>query len=968
MLDKKTDYRFVTEYAMRNIRVEGKPYCIRHENGECEMPMLAEDVAFMREAILERLYSADGWESGPIVEAFRKTYANTNKDSYFRAYDTYGSRILRVHDTVTDEHGLTKDLMTKCRHGVAFYKRDDLEEIEVPYIIFETSCSQDTEEVNGVLDEIAQVEEEYKEDIAAIDADFTAFKRTKKVIRDDAMSAENARWGQGGAVLKAPYKEACDTAKATASTKRSSSRTAEDTRYAQECVRIKDDEEMEDWEKLEALANEDDKHVKILYKIDAEYLQECDVAQREYDKKVIELEEEHDSKMEAPQEAYDEAVEAEQKIVDNAKERRRTDLDGNIDELLKKIPSVYEKVTQYILASCYNSTWRSYLNARSETKITESCADKWYERDPLYKRASTPTDRVYADLERLDTMAAFNIGYSGYAPGPYGEEDAGKFNTFRMSTAELHYEPVESGGTAAPYDTFTDERPAAGYDVDRQGWSFTKVPYLYFHYGKRHELDQIEKISVDVVYRRKGSMMPDAEGKEATITALVTASAISLSMTDARNHFRYDDFNKRFVITGEDELDEETRIKAEKAIEDENARLSDRLSEVEEEYKTQYGVRLYMKRVDMTLKDVPSQSYLEEIDDITDLMNDKTAEYEQEYREAYAGIQATYTSSLNDAEDAYVVAVENARKRHQDRIDTANKSYVVALANAGKSLNDRLLSFPKENGRAPTAAEESEMWAPYYDVVASASNTLSEARTTSADQYNADVSNAYETRRTSNGAASNARTLALSALNEQYYGDSGFIPSVQNSAKDEIAEVIKARDEAYKAINERCDDAIAQAKATASSAMDGVCSNARGICQKAGSEGWSEYESSSSGIRYSYFVALDSATKEVKDAVSSANRQVADALLNQENAVIAATEAAKMNRSYERSDCPPVMLDNRGRFYCQLPELDDELFEHTKDDGESCQIIGIANVTVYFNPRTKTGVDFSAYYQELESE
>lgn len=459
-IESKTDFQFVTQEALKNVRVDGRPYPVRSQ----VLVPLGQDAAYFKEALLERQYLA---KEGQVSQPYETEWK-----------PSFGERILRVGRRCDDD----RDAVGLLIRNHAWMDADRLAGIADLMPAFSYG-GEDKAGGSEAAEAIDAIKAEADTRIAELQAAYSSAVAESTETYNAQMLEEETRWDKGSAVTQRRDALAQDEAnELTTWQAQAESETAAYEARILELEQQRADGDISGNEYEAAVLAENRRHLFAAQRIDNEHYGTVARLRAECEKDVIALEREHEDLI-----AVIETLHAER-----LKVARETCESGEAAALQEKATAIRE----YIIGN--SLTWWDNVLYDSETEggaigarnalvaravKTESFAQGWYDRRYLYELASTPLRRLFADLE---TMTALRIPLVFFYHAAYKSPGGSVYN---RESVEPGYGYDESGVKKDEVIYYPDESPESCK--------------FYFLFGRRSEVGRVEKISADLHIRTK---------------------------------------------------------------------------------------------------------------------------------------------------------------------------------------------------------------------------------------------------------------------------------------------------------------------------------------------------------------------------------------------------------------------------------------------------------------------------------
>ena len=470
MIRDKSEFLFVTQNALANITIDGKPYPVREQ----KLILRGEDIADLEEGVRERLFFYD--HTGLVGEG------NTPSLRYSLVYlSQYDERILEVHDEVIDYYNRIKSALNGRRWMNA--TKEDAITTNNPLVRCEGRYDYNDyhaklQYINGTMipaydQSVTQRTSQHMQTLSGLETNYNS-----------AVATENARFADDPAISAA--EAAYNQALTAAETKKKDDTDAEDKAHNANLAAIEKrykDGAIDGAERDRQIAAEDDRHTLEVNVINNTYADTVENATTTKDVAVTRATDTHYATLNTLKTNYDKAVADEGKDYAADLNRLRDGLDSSIYEYANSNPSF----AKFLFDNSYCPAMREREDAFQAARITQSCADAFYRRDPLFKYASTPLNRLFADLEHM------NARMDGTTPTFYRAA-----HTYQYSNLPTSYRDNEEAFTdlITIRTIFMDDGDASGV------YSNTD---FYFLFGARYEIGQIEAVYADVVIERNDS-------------------------------------------------------------------------------------------------------------------------------------------------------------------------------------------------------------------------------------------------------------------------------------------------------------------------------------------------------------------------------------------------------------------------------------------------------------------------------
>lgn len=490
MVEKKSDFVFVSENALKNISVTGAQYPVRGG----KLALLGEDAAVLEEAIRERSLYLDGTVFNnefllPIGHPIPSGSAHAGSDAV-QSRAQYDQRIREIRGDVDEEYTRIKRLLASG-NWIDKNKAAEIEATENPII----KCTGD---VLSGSDYVAAVES-FNRIVEKFDSDFselrTAHNQALSDLQSDyeaAVAAENTRFEESSGIQEAI--DACADAVQRAEDKHADATNAEETvneGNVAEINRRLDDGEITKDKADDLLAREAERHGLEVEKTDNRRVKDIASAELDRDRAIIRATEAHFDTLKDLEDAYDEDVAVENEEYERSHAELLDKRDDEITALSSSIPDLMDYILNGTTGEAFSKAWRKRDEAFKNAVIRKSCADAFYSRNPLFKPSSTAINRIYADLERMDDV--FDKGVSLWREK--------RIYTYGDLKPVPQY---PSSYLADNYLLIVDEDYVGTYD----NYDF------FFFYGHRHEIDRIHKIYADAILYRHDHLKAGAQTGE----------------------------------------------------------------------------------------------------------------------------------------------------------------------------------------------------------------------------------------------------------------------------------------------------------------------------------------------------------------------------------------------------------------------------------------------------------------------
>lgn len=472
-IESKTDFRFVTQEALKCVRVDGRPYPVRSQ----VLVPLGQDAAYFKEALLERQYLA------------REGYTSQRYETEWKP--SFGERILRVGRRCDDD----RDAVGLLIRNHAWMDADRLAGIADLMPAF-TYGGEEKAGGSEAAEAIDAIKAEADAKTAALQAAYSSAVAESTEIYNTQMREEETRWDKGSAVTQ--RRDECTQAveaERTAWLAHVASENETHEAQIRELEQQRADGDIGGKEYDAAVLAENRRHLFEVQRLDNSFHDTVRRLDAECEKDVIALEREHEDLI-----AVIETLHAER-----LKVARETCESGEAAALQEKAAAIREYIIGNSLTGWDNVLYDSeaeggVIGARNALVAravkTESFAQGWYDRRYLYELASTPLRRLFADLE---TMTALRIPLAFFYHAAYKSPGGSVYN---RESVEPGYGYDESGFKKDEVIYYPDESP----DSCR----------FYFLFGRRTEIGEVERISADLhirtkVWRENGSITDPVE-------------------------------------------------------------------------------------------------------------------------------------------------------------------------------------------------------------------------------------------------------------------------------------------------------------------------------------------------------------------------------------------------------------------------------------------------------------------------
>ena len=482
-IGSKEDFVFLTANALKNIAVSGRPLPIRHTEGKGELAMLGEDEAYLREMIQERRCFGSA-----------RSFSDDMPSSLEECSFSDDRRILRVSDDVDEEHQIAEDILKNGSDAGRWIDTEAMSEsagtLVVGYSGRDQTASESSESERRINDAIRAYDSGQND---AFVARKNAENEAEMEYSNSVSAAEKARRDP---VVIAALEETRRGAISEEAARHEAAVNAEDELHAANVNRIAESggDDIND-----LILREDERHA--LCEIDEKNLNLANVrkANAAYEIAILKMDDD-----------YEEAVYEAERTRDLAMKTARKDYDIAVDGLRKTRNNVVEtevvgKGNSAFLDIMFARGYFENLNERS-IKVdaaleTESFARAWYSRMILYRRASTPAVRTFADFDRMRCLSLsygrINIQETSWERIPFffsGPSRWSGYGRVELIDAEFH-----NPRTWTSWSTIE----ATGWEISTDGF--------HFLYGTRREVGRIEKIVADIVEHRFESDTGDAD-------------------------------------------------------------------------------------------------------------------------------------------------------------------------------------------------------------------------------------------------------------------------------------------------------------------------------------------------------------------------------------------------------------------------------------------------------------------------
>lgn len=921
MIQDKSEFVFVSENALKNIAFKGAAYPVRKQ----KLVLLGEDAAILEEAIRERIFYSQ--RTGLNSEC---TGAGA-QDGEITTHVRYDTRIREIRETETAFYSRIKAMFGD------WIDRSKAEEIDAPSNpIIKCAGEENRDDYIEKQAQCQSIESNYERAVAdQVDAHEQILDELEDGY-NSAVQTENNRFASSTAISDAEtaYANAVEEAQTSHdSAIKSENETAESN------VKSINDRfqagEIDYAEKNELLSREAERHMQELQKADNALVKAKDEAAVALNKATIAATEAHYDTLEELKTEYEDAVEEENKKHEETLGGLLDERDDAIYAIASSNPYFFDEV----LSNQWSKAWRKRDEAFRQAVIRISCADKFFSRDPLYRPASSAIDRIYADLERLDTVCSPSLTL--FREARYYTVDGNRSGGYRYSEALS-----SAGGQILSIDK-----------NGREGvWSSND---FYFLYGMRHEIDSIESIVADVIIKRTDTWSAEDERREIVEDAEGAAAG---AMANVQS--KYWRWESRWIMLVDTEGMSAAELQAaQESVETANSILSQAYDEAAEIYDKRSNA-YSIARTEFVLKETPNADIYGQLDDLSDAFEDERAALLEAKRSKYDDARKGCNEDIETAQAAYDDAEGRAASVRDGAIADAHLSYVTTLFDLSLDINTRMANAETDADKRAVLAEfysrQSEVADAEDDAVRTAQDNYDDAVRTAQDDYDDAV-------RTAKSVRSEKERAADSEFDTEY-----------ESLMQRFGRAAKAIRDEHDKKPENVQTQYAQARQAAAAARFGVANEARQSAENAmeaefGDPAdpnsyygwWMDY--SNSGIWTVRVGEYENDDADIREKAARLNGAIVPRQQQAWHEYYEAVEEADRSEWEDISEIYDITPLARGKFVATIAPADSCGLPGA-GVAQDVTVVGFKNVEVRYKPWTATGADFSEYYEELEEE
>lgn len=921
MVSDKTDFQFVSQNALANISISGTPYPVREQ----KLVLMGEDIADLEEGIRERNFFVD--HIGLHIES---SYKLANSLVYL---EQYNERIREVCKDVRPYHDRISAMLATGTW------MDKGKESGIPSSNPKVRCKGPSDS-SDYRTKKAHIEDDiipqFNSDVSDLNTEHADALAQLSNAYSTAVTAEEARFSSDPDISAAEAKYDRDTESAE-STHSAEIEQEEELWISNkaEIERQYEDEEIDGDEYRLLLDTEDDRHTQKTRLIDnnlADALEEAITGRNEA---VTRATEHHHEILDALKARYDEDVKEENDGYDAEMKSLRDTLNSTIYDYVKGNPIFAE----YVYEKGYCPALQDMSDAFEAAKITKSCADMFYSRNPLFYFASTPLDRLFADLERMDSKIL--------SPTP---------TVYRSAY-------IYTYGSGSPSYVDSSEASENGNSIvvedDDYSGTFSNTDF-YILFGARYELELIEAIYADVIIKRTDTHRREDERDEirdgARQTVADTMNATGASW-DIEYYMQNGVYHERVTVNTSGfspERAEEIQATADSCTDI----LEDALRRAALIYDEQ-NITYSIVRTRFAFAEVVNADELAQVDSISDSFAEAKAALANTRDEAYAAAEEDYQDAVAEAKRIYAETMRQAAAARDEAIAAAKLACVETLYALAPGVNTRIMA-------TDSAAEKARILSQFSSQVTYQKRIRDQAISDANSTYDSTDRTASRDMTRAERAARSSRTSAQNTANSQYN------TSVSNLRTNYNTNYLKPINDAYKArktaINSAYNAAVNTASNTASATIDAVVQEAEntmtslfGPADPHSWDGWWLDHATVNG--YTIYTGT-LAPSNMREKANEINTNIWHVQYEAWQTYYAAVAAAKQTRWNSLNGIYPLNPLQRGRFVASISPADSPQY----DTRNYVDVVGFKNFEVRYNPRMKTNVDFSDYYEELEPE
>lgn len=927
MIEDKAEFLFVSQNALKCIAIEGEPYPVRKQ----KLILLGEDIADLEEAIRERqFYGGHVGLNNEVTPAINYSVVSLTQ------YDT---RILEVHKSVRDYYTRIKAMIAggSVSPWMDVDKETALGQPENPVIQCEGVSDPDdyTVRMRHITDDIIPDYNDNREERLTLHSETL---ENLESAYESAVESENERFNNDPTIAAANEKYETDADGAEEARDDALDRESKlHEQNVDDIERRYEKEDIDSDERSLLLSKEEDRHEQRLQVIGNQYVNAMEAAEVERDAAIAEATEGHYERLAELKEEYDEDVKEENDSCETDLKELRDNLDTEIYTYTNGNPLFAEWLYQQSYSPILNE-WTARLE---EARIKKSCADKFYERNPLFYYASTPLNRLFADLER---MTAFEHGiyptvYRAAFIYGYGSSNSYIDNRVFDGSESILVEDEDYTATFSNTD-------------------------FYILYGARYEIDRIDGIYVNVVLRRVETQDVQAE-KDAIMDAAHEQVAETMNATNVP----WEIHSWQQIPGGyhEEVIADTSGLSPERAEEVQEiadacsrtlmdainaaARINPRIN------RTYCVVRKKFEYVETV-----NEGELSSLDGISDRFADDKGNLVEAREEEYAQAEAVYKNAVERAEATYDTAVDEAAAQRDKDIDAARLACVRNLYGLAPEVNTQVVA-------AKTQAEKDSILRRFNGEIQEQEFIRQHAIWDAESTYDSAVSDADRTRRQAVIEADNARTTARYEANTRY---NTALASLKSHYNDDLIKPIKeAHDARRSAVNQKYNNTVSEAARERDAAIDPAVQSAEDAMKSQfGNPSYQSYDGwwmDYGTINHWTIYTGQGAPGAMRDKADELNQQIWQIQHEEWQKYNETVRTARATQWTELNEIYPLDPLRRGRFVASLEPADSS--QYSGDDVTNyVDVVGFNGMEVRYRPRTATGVDFSNYYRELDEE
>lgn len=864
-IKEKSDFTFVTQDALRCITIDGHPYPIRNASGKGVLPILGDDFAYLQEALLERKFLS------------YEPLSSLNESALDEAKPTYSERILKAPSTFDSEHNEVVSTMKK-----SWYNRNELASLNGITVARIAGAQASTAENEESVEMMKKAEKDHADALRTaeqnrLNADSNAENEYKAELKN-----EEDAWNKGAAVT-AREKQRDDEIQSEAS-RHNEAVDYEKKRHDDNLAAINNkyestpedkDIDFAQWDR--DLKMEDERHINAGAAENNAFVAKCESLITTCAVEVEKLVAEHEAKVAEIENKFADEKDRSAAIYDAQVEKARVDYFEAVSSIVigRRCDWLFDN---YVCVKGAFDTLHQRAVQVANAAITTSCAHKWYERAYLYRRASTPLNRTFADLERMTTRI---LSYGG--PSVPNNDKWATCPIFVCGAYSVQYqEDLPSYKDEGPIggSSFTTGYPLAMSE------NTIKADDCYFVFGRRSEVERVEKIVADIW------------------------------------QYRY-------------EKDE------------------DSTNEMRDNINREYSIQ----RVEFARKDEPAKQYTDMIDAIADQFQSDMHALEENRDERISAVMEAYDKKVVNIEQKRAERDKAFDAELNEKIADVHKTRIATMEPVIAETNTKIIAFEMDAdnvGKYPAA-----IWADFFAKDNEEIEREREAVEEAKKKYNEQVAASDATYQEEIATARDDMDAEKATIIEDFNGKSR---KLKDDAQNKIANVHDLRTDAWNEINATYSRAIAAASDAFDSALDAAKDSAARILSDAGAnqDNW-EFLVDGYGIRwkdgYSPSSDEDAAMENAASLMSTAYENAT------QSRAISRNEAERQ-RWESRKTCPVIRTDARVRFSAKIEPFGTGMYSSQ----EFVNLVQVANVTVYYKPKSMTGMDVSAYEKELDEE